>query len=58
LKVTEPSGSTPAKFEIRAKPQVHGGVQGTGDRFFYTDSSLGTIKASDEGEATAQSPSI
>lgn len=48
LKVEPPSTSQPAKFSLNADPQVSEGVAATGDRHFYTDSSLGTIKFTDE----------
>ncbi|MDQ3801514.1 MAG: prepilin-type N-terminal cleavage/methylation domain-containing protein [Acidobacteriota bacterium] len=58
MKVEEPSGTRPATFSVNANPQVPTGVTATGDRFFYVDSSGATIRASDEGPATDQSPSI
>lgn len=58
MTVTEPSGSSPAFYSIKANPQVAEGIQATGTRFFYFDSTLGTIKYSEEGEANAQSPSV
>lgn len=58
MTVQEPSGTNPAFFSIKANPQVSDGIQATGTRYFYFDSSLGTIKYSEEGEANAQSPSV
>jgi prepilin-type N-terminal cleavage/methylation domain-containing protein len=59
MTVEEQSGSKPASFKISAEPQVPGsGVTATGTRYFYTDSSISTIKYSEEGPATAESPSI
>jgi prepilin-type N-terminal cleavage/methylation domain-containing protein len=58
MTVQESSGSTPAFFSIKANPQVAEGIQATGTRYFYFDSTLGTIKYSEEGEANAQSPSV
>jgi prepilin-type N-terminal cleavage/methylation domain-containing protein len=48
MKVDPPSATQPAKFSINADPQVGEGVSRTGDRHFYTDSTLGTIKFTDE----------
>jgi len=48
LTVTEASGSKPAFYSVNADPQVPDGVTATGNRHFYTDSSLGTIKVTDE----------
>lgn len=58
MTVQEPSGTQPAFFSIKANPQVSEGIQATGTRYFYFDSTLGTIKYSEEGEANAQSPSV
>lgn len=48
MKVDPPSATQPAKFSVNADPQVGDGVSRTGDRHFYTDSTLGTIKFTDE----------
>jgi prepilin-type N-terminal cleavage/methylation domain-containing protein len=58
MAVQEPSGTQPAFFSLKANPQVAEGIQATGSRYFYFDSTLGTIKYSEEGEANAQSPSV
>lgn len=58
LSLEEASDAKPAFYKITAEPQVPTGVTATGSRFFYTDSSLGTIKANDQGPANEQSPSI
>ncbi len=59
LTVEEPSDSKPAFYSINADPQVGEGVTATGTRHFYTDSSLGTIKGTDENRpAKADDPSI
>ncbi len=58
IKVIEPSGSHPAFYSIRANPQISEGFNATGMRFFYFDSTVGTIKYSEEGEANAQSLTI
>jgi prepilin-type N-terminal cleavage/methylation domain-containing protein len=59
LTITESSASKPAFYSVTADPQVAEGVSATGNRHFYTDSSLGTIKATDENRpAKADDPSI
>lgn len=59
LTIEEPSGSRPAFYKITADPQVAEGITATGNRHFYTDSSLGTIKATQENRpATPEDPSI
>jgi prepilin-type N-terminal cleavage/methylation domain-containing protein len=50
LKTDDPSGTTPAKYAITAEPQVSTGLQATGTRYFYFDSTLSTIRFK-EGEA-------
>ena len=58
LTIEEGSSERPSFYKITAEPQVPSGVTATGTRYFYTDSSLGTIKANDQGPANEQSPSI
>jgi hypothetical protein len=59
LTITEPSGSKPGAYSVNADPQVGEGISSTGGRHFYTDSNLGTIKATDENRpAKADDPSI
>lgn len=59
LKVDAPSSNQPAKFAVNADPQVGEGVSRTGDRHFYTDSALGTIKFADENrQAKAEDAAI
>lgn len=58
MEITDPSTSTPAGYKIWAEPQVSTGVTATGSRYFYTSSSLGTIKASNNGRATENDSSI
>jgi prepilin-type N-terminal cleavage/methylation domain-containing protein len=58
MTVQESSGSQPAFYSIKANPQVSEGIQATGTRWFYFDSTLGTIKYSEEGEANRESPSV
>lgn len=59
LTLEDPSSSKPGFYSITADPQVAEGITATGRRHFYTDSSLGTIKATDENRpAKADDPSI
>ena len=58
MKVEKKSGSTPGSYTVNADPQVRGGVGATGNRSFYTDSRIGTIKANDQAPATEKDPSI
>jgi prepilin-type N-terminal cleavage/methylation domain-containing protein len=59
MTIEEPSGSKPAFYSITADPQVPEGVQATGKRHFYSDSSLGSIKATEENRPSkADDPSI
>ena len=58
LDVQEPSGSKPSFYSIAADPQSPEGVTASGNRHYYTDSSLGTIKSTDENRpAKADDPS-
>ena len=57
LTITEASGTQPAKFAVNADPQGEG-VSATGNRHFYTDSALSTIKYNDNQPASATDPSI
>jgi prepilin-type N-terminal cleavage/methylation domain-containing protein len=59
LTLEEPSSARPGFYKVNADPQVGEGITATGTRHFYTDSSLGTIKATQENRpATAEDPSI
>ena len=59
MTVEDPSSSRPGSYSVNADPQVAEGITATGRRHFYTDSSLGTIKATDENRpAKADDPSI
>ena len=59
MTLEEPSSARPGSYSINADPQVADGITATGRRHFYTDSSLGTIKATDENRpAKADDPSI
>ncbi|QQS33418.1 MAG: prepilin-type N-terminal cleavage/methylation domain-containing protein [Acidobacteriota bacterium] len=59
LTVEPSSASRPAFYSITAEPQVSEGITATGKRRFYTDSSLSTLKATDENRpAKADDPSI
>lgn len=58
--VVEPGGpSRPAFYSVNADPLVSEGVTATGTSHFYTDSSLGTIRRTDENRpAKADDPSL
>lgn len=59
MKVQEPAGSNPAFFSVNADPQQDTGLQATGSRHFYTDSTLSTIKVTDESrQAKADDSSL
>lgn len=59
LTLEDPSSSKPGFFSITADPQVSEGLTATGTRHFYTDSSIGTIKSTDENRpAKADDPSF
>lgn len=58
MTLEEPSAAKPGSYKVNADPQVPTGVTATGTRFFYTDSSIGTIKANDTQPAKAEDPSI
>lgn len=53
------SASTPSSYSITANPQVAEGLSATGNRHYYTDSSLSGIKATDENRpAKADDPAL
>jgi len=59
MTVTEPSGSKPAFFSLNADPQVSEGIQATGKRHFYIDSSISGIKSTEENRPSKpDDPSI
>jgi len=59
MTLEEPSAARPGSYSITADPQVAEGATATGTRHFYTDSSLGAIKSTDENRpAKADDPSI
>jgi len=59
MTIEDPSSSKPGSYTVNADPQVAEGITATGRRHFYTDSALGTIKATDENRpAKADDPSI
>ncbi len=59
MTLEEPSPARPGFYSINADPQVPDGMTATGTRHFYTDSSLGSIKATDENRpGKADDPSI
>ncbi|MBA4184405.1 MAG: prepilin-type N-terminal cleavage/methylation domain-containing protein [Acidobacteria bacterium] len=59
MTVEEPSANRPAFYSVNADPQVSEGVQSTGTRHFYFDSTLGTTKSTEDNRpAKADDPSI
>ncbi len=59
MKIDPPSATQPAKFAVNADPQVAEGITRTGERHFYTDSALGTIKVTEENrQAKAEDPTM
>ncbi|MFZ1699677.1 MAG: type II secretion system protein [Pyrinomonadaceae bacterium] len=59
MTVVTSSGSTPASYSVTADPQVGEGVMASGTRHFYFDSSLSSIKATDENRpAKADDPAM
>jgi prepilin-type N-terminal cleavage/methylation domain-containing protein len=59
MTVVPGSASTPPSYSITADPQVAEGLTATGTRHFYTDSSLSSIKGTDENRpAKADDPAI
>jgi prepilin-type N-terminal cleavage/methylation domain-containing protein len=54
----DPQGGAPASYEAWAEPIQPTGVSATGTRFFYTNSSLGTIKAKEGTRATKDDDAI
>ena len=59
MKVEEPTTTRPASFSINADPQVGEGIMATGNRHFYIDATVSSIKATDENRpAKADDPSI
>ena len=59
MNVIPGSSSAPPSYSINADPQVAEGVTATGNRHFYTDSSLSSIKATDENRpAKADDPAL
>jgi len=59
LTVVPASGSTQSSYNLQANPQTADGVLASGTRHFYVDSTLSTIRATDENRpAKADDPSI
>jgi prepilin-type N-terminal cleavage/methylation domain-containing protein len=59
LTVEPASASKPSFYSVNADPQVAEGITATGTRHFYTDSSLSSIKGTDENRpAKADDPAI
>jgi len=58
MKAEEPSATKPAFYSVNVDPQVATGIQATGNRYFYYDSTLGAVKYSEEGPAKPTDPSM
>jgi prepilin-type N-terminal cleavage/methylation domain-containing protein len=59
MKVQESSGTQPAFYSINADPQQSEGLTATGTRHFYFDSTISTMKFTEENRpAKADDPSI
>jgi prepilin-type N-terminal cleavage/methylation domain-containing protein len=59
MNVVPGSTANPPSYSINADPQVSEGLSATGTRHFYTDSSLSSIKGTDENRpAKADDPAI
>lgn len=58
MQVQEATTARPAFYSINADPQVATGLQATGTRFFYFDSTLGTIKQKEGEPAKATDKSV
>lgn len=57
--IEEGSGTKTAKFTLNADPQDAEGIDATGNRHFYYDSTLGAVKVTDENRpAKADDPSM
>ncbi|MDH3492153.1 MAG: prepilin-type N-terminal cleavage/methylation domain-containing protein [Acidobacteriota bacterium] len=58
MTVQEGTSARPSFYSINADPQVATGLQATGSRFFYFDSTLGTIKQKEGEPAKPTDPSV
>ncbi|HMQ03003.1 MAG TPA: prepilin-type N-terminal cleavage/methylation domain-containing protein [Pyrinomonadaceae bacterium] len=58
MEIVEPTSSAPASYKVWADPQVPTGITATGNRFFFTSSAIGTIKAREGEKASENDPSI
>ena len=59
LRVEEQSASKPAFYAVNADPVLDTGIQATGNRHFYYDSTLGAVKSTDESRpAKEDDPSM
>lgn len=58
MTVQEGTSARPSFYSINADPQVATGIQATGSRFFYFDSTLGTIKQKEGEPAKPTDPSV
>jgi prepilin-type N-terminal cleavage/methylation domain-containing protein len=58
IEIVDPSSSAPASYKVWADPQVATGITATGNRFFFTSSSVNGIKAKEGEKANEGDPSI
>jgi len=58
MQVTPKSPNAPASFKLYADPQVPTGIGATGQRFFYVDESVGTIRVNDTQRASQNDPAL
>jgi prepilin-type N-terminal cleavage/methylation domain-containing protein len=59
MTIEEGSGTKAAKFSLNVDPQDSEGIDATGNRHFYFDSTLGAVKVTDENRpAKADDPSM
>ncbi len=58
LEIVDPTSAAPASYKVWADPQVATGITATGNRFFFTSSAIGTIKAKEGERANENDPSI
>jgi prepilin-type N-terminal cleavage/methylation domain-containing protein len=58
MTVTPKSKNNPSSYSVNADPQAKGGLNATGNRHFYIDPSVSTIRSNDEQPAAATDPPI
>jgi prepilin-type N-terminal cleavage/methylation domain-containing protein len=58
ITVQKADGGNPAFYKLNADPQVKEGIQSTGSRHFYIDSTLSTIKQNENQPAGPADPSV